>query len=128
VPQRESGEDSAPAARKMHLDTRTIEELRELMQEKFQAIIETYMRDAPIRFKTMRDAITASDAEKLYRAAHSLKSASASLGAINLSGLAKQLEHMGRNEDLEDVRDVFNDAVKEYGVVRHALKKYIPAR
>jgi len=128
VPQRESGEDSAPAARKMHLDTRTIEELRELMQEKFQAIIETYMRDAPIRFKTMRDAITASDAEKLYRAAHSLKSASASLGAIDLSGFAMQLEHMGRNEDLGDVRDVFNDAVKEYGVVRHALKKYIPAR
>ncbi len=127
VTESESGA-SAPVAQEVHLDKRTVEELRELMQEKFQAIIETYMRDAPIRFKTMRDAITASDAEKLYRAAHSLKSASASLGAINLSGLARQLEHMGRNEDLEDVRDIFNEAVREYGVVRQALKKYIPVR
>ncbi len=97
------------------------------MQEKFVPIIQTYMRDTPIRFKTMRDAITASDAEQLYRAAHSLKSASASLGANGLSEFARRLEFMGREEDLEDARDLFNEAVREYGIVRHALKKYLPA-
>ena len=116
----------APVEQPMHLHTRTIEELRELMQEKFEAIIQTYMRDTPIRFKTMRDAITANDAEQLYRAAHSLKSASASLGASCLSELARQLEFMGRKEDLKDARDLFNEAVREYGIVRHALKKYLP--
>ena len=118
---------SAPVNQLTHLDTRTVGELRELMQEKFVPIIQTYMRDTPIRFKTMRDAITASDAEQLYRAAHSLKSASASLGANGLSEFARQLEFMGREEDLEDARDLFNEAVREYGIVRHALKKYLPA-
>ena len=116
-----------PVGEPVHLDTRTVEELRELMQEKFRAIIETYMRDTPIRFKTMRDAITAGNPEQLYRAAHSLKAASASLGANGLSELARQLEFMGRKEELEDAGDLFNDAVREYGTVRHALKKYIPA-
>ncbi|MGD8234679.1 MAG: response regulator [Chromatiales bacterium] len=118
---------AAPVEQSTHLDTRTVEELRELMQEKFVPIIQTYMRDTPIRFKTMREAITASDAEQLYRAAHSLKSASASLGANGLSELARQLEFMGREEDLKDARDLFNEAVREYGIVRHALKKYLPA-
>jgi CheY-like chemotaxis protein/HPt (histidine-containing phosphotransfer) domain-containing protein len=118
---------SAPVEQSMHLNTRTVEELRELMQEKFVPILQTYMRDAPIRFKTMREAITASDAEQLYRAAHSLKSASASLGANGLSEFARQLEFMGREEDLKDATDLFNEAVREYGIVRHALKKYLPA-
>jgi CheY-like chemotaxis protein/signal transduction histidine kinase len=123
--QKETG-GSSPAEQLMHLNTRTVEELRELMQEKFEAIIQTYMRDTPIRFKTMRDAITASDAEQLYRAAHSLKSASASLGANGLSELARQLELMGREEDLKDARDLFNESLREYGIVRQALKKYLP--
>jgi hypothetical protein len=33
---------------------------------------------------------------------------------------------MGRKEDLKDARDLFNEAVREYGIVRHALKKYLP--
>ncbi len=118
---------SAPIEQPTHLNTRTVEELRELMQENFEPILQTYMRDTPIRFKTMRDAITASDAEQLYRAAHSLKSASASLGANGLSEFARQLEFMGREDDLEDATEIFNEAVREYGIVRHALKKYLPA-
>jgi HPt (histidine-containing phosphotransfer) domain-containing protein len=42
------------------------------------------------------------DAESTRRAAHTLKSTGASLGATRLSGLAKQLEQQAQAGDLSD--------------------------
>lgn len=122
--QREHHEDSIDME-DLHLDTRMLEELKEVMQDEFQKILFTYLRDSPKRLKAMRNAITARDYKALYEAAHGLKSTSASLGANNLSEYAKQLEYMGRKEDIKEAANVFNHAVKEFGIINQSLKKYM---
>jgi HPt (histidine-containing phosphotransfer) domain-containing protein len=44
-----------------------------------------------------------SDAEAIARAAHTLKSSSANLGATNVAAIARQIEHSARNGDLNDM-------------------------
>ena len=90
-------------------------------------LVDAFRTEAPAQVAAMREGLDAHDAAGLAAAAHTLKSSSASLGANGLSEYARQLEFMGREDDLKDASDLFNEAVKEYGIVRHALKKYLPA-
>src|SRR5438093_11708870 len=64
-------------------------------------LIDTYLVDAVALLDAMRQAIARSDTEQLRRAAHSLKSNSASLGAGALSGLCLELEQLARQGVLE---------------------------
>jgi HPt (histidine-containing phosphotransfer) domain-containing protein len=56
-------------------------------------LIDTYLADAPDLLVMMRDAAAAREAAGLRRAAHTLKSASATLGAHRLADLCRRLEH-----------------------------------
>jgi HPt (histidine-containing phosphotransfer) domain-containing protein len=55
-------------------------------------LIDTYLADAPDLLVAMRDALAAREAAGLRRAAHTLKSTSAMLGARRLADLCRRLE------------------------------------
>jgi HPt (histidine-containing phosphotransfer) domain-containing protein len=88
-----------------------------------QELIDTYLTDAPELFAQMRSALGAADAETFRRAAHSLKSNSASLGALTLSALAKELEMMGKAANLEGAAAKIAAADVEYARVKAALER-----
>jgi PAS domain S-box-containing protein len=85
-------------------------------------LIDTYLTDAPGLFEQMRTALAAGDAETFRRAAHSLKSNSASLGALTLSAQAKELEMMGKEASLEGAAAKIAAADVEYAKVKAALE------
>jgi HPt (histidine-containing phosphotransfer) domain-containing protein len=77
------------------LDRATLDELFQSVERdpEFMAeLIDTYAADAPTQVEALRDAVVAGDVDGLVRPAHTLKSASASLGALGLSELCRQLE------------------------------------
>ena len=78
------------------LDEHMIVELRELMEEDFDDLLNTFLKDMPIQLAKIEAAVADDDAEELWRAAHPLKSASGSIGAALLSALAEQMEDHGR--------------------------------
>ena len=85
-------------------------------------LIDTYLTDAPALFAQMRSALAAADADTFRRAAHSLKSNSASLGALTLSALAKDLEMMGKAANLKGAAAKIAAADVEYVRVQAALE------
>jgi HPt (histidine-containing phosphotransfer) domain-containing protein len=87
-----------------------------------QELIDTYLSDAPQLFAEMRSSLDAKDAETFRRAAHSLKSNSASLGAMALSAQAKELEMMGKAANLEGAAAKVAAADVEYARVKVALE------
>jgi histidine phosphotransfer protein HptB len=91
---------------------------REFLNE----LIDTYFDDTPALFSQMEAALAGGDAPTFQRAAHSLKSNSASFGAMALSGIAKQLESMGKAGDLSAVRGLLDQAASEYERVQTALQ------
>ncbi len=86
----------------MELDRSTFEELRQMSGSDFiDELVDTYLEDAPKLVQEMEAALQAKDAEAFRRAAHSLKSNSATFGAMRLSNLAKELEMLAKENKLE---------------------------
>ena len=83
------------------LDYEILEELREVMEEEFTDIILVYMDSAPQLLKKIKEATDSGDIKGLISPAHSLKSSSANVGAMRVSGVAKKLEHAARKSDFD---------------------------
>ena len=64
-------------------------------------LVETYLADTPAQLDAMTAAVEADDADALVRPSHTLKSSSATVGAMRLSSVARELEMAGRTGALE---------------------------
>lgn len=60
-------------------------------------LVGDFLQDAPGRLVRMKTALAAGEREVLARLAHDLKSNSATLGVLQLSVLAEELERTGRD-------------------------------
>ena len=69
----------------------------------------------------LRQAAGASDASEIARAAHSLKSSSANVGAKVLSRHCEDLEGSARRADTEEARRILTKVEKEHRSVLSAL-------
>ena len=85
-------------------------------------VINIYLDAAPKLIGEIRAAVEIRDALRLQRAAHSLKSSSANLGAAKLSELCKELETMGRLGKLEGSALKLDVLEFEFDAVRNALE------
>ncbi len=85
-------------------DTEVLGGLRELQDEGEPDLVvelmSLFVEDAPERHKQIEDAANQGDAKGVERSAHALKSASANLGAKELSASCAALEVLGRGGDL----------------------------
>ncbi|MGE5073364.1 MAG: Hpt domain-containing protein [Anaerolineae bacterium] len=81
----------------------TFEELKAMSGADFiDELVDTFLEDAPKLIMEMKTALRAGDSETFRRAAHSLKSNSATFGAARLSGMAKDLEMLGRENKMAE--------------------------
>jgi len=83
------------------LDTSRLEQLRLAGPEVLESVINRYVEHAPVQLDDLQVALISADAESLTEVAHSLKSASASIGATELATLCAALEKDGRQGELE---------------------------
>ncbi|MBI3162630.1 MAG: Hpt domain-containing protein [Chloroflexi bacterium] len=107
------------------IDMNTFNMLKESTGADFiNELIEAFLDDAPTLLTQMREAIAARDAELFRRAAHSMKSNAATFGAMDLSALAKELEVLGREKNLEigNRLDVMDEAFRQVESQLNALK------
>jgi CheY-like chemotaxis protein/HPt (histidine-containing phosphotransfer) domain-containing protein len=86
-------------------------------------VITLYLDSSLNLMKCIREAAQGNDADALYRAAHTLKSSSAYLGALTFSGMCKELEMIGRSKALEGAVARLAALAHEYERVRDALEK-----
>ena len=102
--------DGAPADRVSTLDRRSLEIIRELETDEspdlLERIIDAYLSTAPELLGQLGQATAAEDPEALAKAAHSLKSSSANLGAARLAEMCAQLERDGRARSMNTSPEV----------------------
>ena len=85
-------------------------------------LIDTFLEDAPRMLEDLGLALANNNAELFRRTAHSLKSNSNTFGALALADLAKELELIGREDQLDTVGDKLDKLSAEYVKVESALK------
>ncbi|HET6907671.1 MAG TPA: ATP-binding protein, partial [Rhodanobacteraceae bacterium] len=84
------------------LDPATLADLEEIMGEELGGLVTAYLKDGDARLKALREAADRKDVAEVGKLAHSLKSASANLGAQPLATEAKGVEHDARSGTLSD--------------------------
>ena len=87
-------------------------------------LIEAYLDDSPNLINEMKTALQQNDHTTFRRAAHTLKSSSASLGAMSLSEISKELEMIGKSEDLNQVDGKLDQLISIFEQVEHELKAF----
>ena len=111
----------------MELNMTTFEELKEATGADFiDELVDTYLEDAPRQLSALRAALQAQDADAFRRAAHTLKSTSATFGADGLSGLAKELEMLAKDNKLAEAGSKLPAVEEAFQAVEAELKGLRP--
>ncbi|MBA5606310.1 response regulator [Duganella sp. FT3S] len=86
-----------------------------------ERVLQAYVNDTPTHLQTLRQAIAATDANSLRKAAHSLKSSSANVGAEGLAQACKEMEQLGRNGSTVGAADMLAGMERQFQAVRQSL-------
>ena len=86
-----------------------------------RCVITLYLNESPKLIRGLRQAAHASDAAEMSRAAHSLKSSSASVGATALSRLCADVEAAARGAAADEAGMIVARVEREHGRVQTAL-------
>ena len=105
------------------LDAATLADLEEIMGDELRSLVTAYLQDGDARLVALRIAADASDPAEIGKLAHSLKSASANLGAQPLATAAKAVEQDARSGTLGEPSARVAVLEKLYAETSRALRQ-----
>jgi HPt (histidine-containing phosphotransfer) domain-containing protein len=112
------------------LDQEAIDNLRALDPDGgdtfLREIIGIFIEDTPLRIAEIDQSLAAGDAATFVRAAHTIKGASANVGAAALRAVAEQLEHRAKKNGLVEVTALIVELKTEFIGAKTALTALIP--
>ncbi|HNI08245.1 MAG TPA: Hpt domain-containing protein, partial [Thiobacillaceae bacterium] len=88
-------------------------------------LVRIYLENVPALIQEIHDALAGGDLKKLIRAAHTLKSSSASVGALRLAERGKAMESAARDGSVEGAAESLAMIEAEFGLVKTALAGYV---
>jgi HPt (histidine-containing phosphotransfer) domain-containing protein len=102
----------------MPLDTSVFDKYRDFMGEDTDAfiidIIQTFLTSAPKALENMQTLLASGQRQDFIRAAHTLKSNSATVGTSELSQLCETMELQGGTLDVMELQKLLAQANHEY--------------
>jgi CheY-like chemotaxis protein/HPt (histidine-containing phosphotransfer) domain-containing protein len=107
------------------LDAAVMGDLKRMAGQRAAALLATiaqqYGEDSPKRLDEVTIAIAHRDSDRLRKAAHSLRSSSANLGALRLAALAEVVENHARQGKTSEIDDLLPKLREEYEKVMERL-------
>ena len=118
---------SAPASQSAlpALDSTVLDELAQVIGTQTASVIKLFLDDAPVLVDRMQLASQDQDLEALREAAHSLKSASANVGALGLADAARRIELGARSNALDNPSVAVALLIAEFARARMALRGWL---
>ncbi|BAQ65152.1 response regulator [Geminocystis sp. NIES-3709] len=115
------------------LDVRVIAELREMIgeedfEEVFSELINAYLEDSPKLIQGLINALENKNLSEIKINAHTLKSSSASLGAMKLADLSKEVELSIIKGDLTNSSRLISQIMSEYEQVENLMRQELNKR
>jgi CheY-like chemotaxis protein/HPt (histidine-containing phosphotransfer) domain-containing protein len=116
------GDGASDAVGYVSLDDGALENLRELGGDDFLGeVIDAFLADAPGLIATLRRSLEEESTEELRRAAHTLKSNGATLGAGEFAELCRTLEQRAKTGELDGAGELVDRIEQEYRPLEEAL-------
>jgi CheY-like chemotaxis protein/signal transduction histidine kinase/HPt (histidine-containing phosphotransfer) domain-containing protein len=123
--------DATPDSVHTTLNPQALDAIRALQRpgapDLLSRIVAIFLSDAPGKLEQLREAVAHREMATVQQLAHALKSSSANIGAMRLSGLARELEALGRAGTPDGAQHCFDSLAAEYARVHVALQAVCPA-
>jgi PAS domain S-box-containing protein len=114
--------DGGSTIASVSLDDGALKNLRDLGGDDFLGeVIEAFLADAPELMATLRRSLDERNHEELRRAAHTLKSNGATLGAEEFAELCRALEQHAKAGDFDGASELVNRVEQKYPPLVNAL-------
>ena len=84
-------------------------------------MIDAFLADAPALLAMLRSSLRQGDADELRRAAHSLKSNGATLGALGFSDVCRELEQRAKENRLDGAGELVERIEQAYAPLTDEL-------
>ena len=91
------------------LDQNLLDELKEIMEDEFVVLLDTYLAESDKQLDSLKHAWTEQDMDQLGRSAHTLKGSCSNVGAASMAALCMQVEVKARSEDLSGVEHLIQE-------------------
>jgi HPt (histidine-containing phosphotransfer) domain-containing protein len=106
------------------INKETWESMKSMTGPTFLAeLIDVFLKDSPELIKQMHAGLLTGDVESVRRAAHSLKSNSASFGANRLAGVARELEMIAKSGTLDGAESKLSAVESAYAQLLPLLEE-----
>lgn len=99
----------------IHIDPDVLNTLRDVMEDEFSTLVETFLADSAERLQQLT---VAADATQILEAAHSFKGSSSNMGAIRLAELCHELEQRAKERNLSGIETLIAEIARELALVR----------
>ena len=107
------------------INRQALENIRALSASNGDALLErvlqAYLEDTPAHLRTIKAAIDSGSTVQIRKAAHSLKSSSANVGADALAQRCREMEQLGRNDTTAGAAALLDEMERSFQAVRQAL-------
>jgi two-component system, sensor histidine kinase and response regulator len=110
------------------LDLKALENISKIEKgsnELLKKIVAIFIKNTPGLIAEIQKGIQEKNSEKIFQAAHSLKSTSANVGAMTISNICGQLESNSRMNMIDDAASQIALIESEYVMVLNALNGFI---
>jgi len=108
-----------------HLDYDALNTLKDVMEDDFNLLIETFIQDSTERLLKLQAIIHSENADLIRRAAHSFKGSSSNIGAMPLSGLCAALEQKALAGDFGSLDEDLHGIEAEFAQVEALLREML---
>lgn len=103
------------------VDLEALAALKDIMEDEFTALVETYLADAQARVLLLHELLSQNDLDEIRKNAHSLKGSSSNLGASLLTDLCFQVEQQSKNNQSDGLNTLLLQIDEEFLLVKEAL-------
>ncbi len=94
-------------------------------EEFLKELVEIFINDAPEHMSEIEEAVDSRNSEALEKSAHKLKGAVANFGKNATTDTAFKLETMGKENNMDGVKEAYDTLVKDVENLMNALKEFV---
>lgn len=108
-----------------HLDYDALNALKDVMEDDFGFLIQTFLQDSSDRIVTFKKLIVDQDTDLLRRTAHSFKGSCSNLGAVRLASLCSVVERKALDNDFENLPADLVEIEEEFVLVKQMMLDFL---
>jgi histidine phosphotransfer protein HptB len=108
-----------------HLDYDALNALKEVMDDDFGFLIETFILDSNDRLTKLQALVGNTDIDMIRRTAHSFKGSCSNLGALRLASLCAAVERKALNQDLASLANDVTEINDEFITIKQMMLDFL---